>query len=147
MFIRPNYLNIKNIKSKKQTIQRQYTVPKCLQRSRVLSYTVPDNNEAVFFLYYIGRYNNEPIYKYGVTTEPLELEFRLFSVGISKFMKLKYKLVEHHVYAFEKFHSEINNLKLNRNLEGYGLTDDNLFALVDNYNFHYISNILDEAFL
>jgi hypothetical protein len=144
MFVKPNY---KNIKIHKKTIQRHYTIPKCLQRSRVLSYTAPDNNEAVFFLYYIGRYNNEPIYKYGVTTDPLELEFRLFSVGVSRFMKLKYEPVDHHVYAFEKFHSEINNLKLNRNLDHYGLSEDNLFALVDNYSFHYISNILDEAFL
>jgi hypothetical protein len=119
---------------------------KTARSTKIVKYTAPDYNEAVFYIYYIGRYNDELIYKYGVSTDIIKTESRFLNYGIDKFMKIKIEPIEHHVYAIDKFSLHLQNLKIYRTLNINDKYISNLFALTDNYNYYYISDILNDAF-
>jgi hypothetical protein len=99
-----------------------------------------DNNELMFYVYFIGYIDQELVYHYGTSHDILKTELNMVNHGIEKFIKIDTQPLDYHVYAEHHFDTEIKQLKLHRNLP---LT--NVFALADNYSFYYIQDILNQV--
>jgi hypothetical protein len=108
--------------------------------------TVIDNNEASFYLYYIGRYNDKLHYHYGVTYDKTYTELTLMSNGINKFINIYSEPIDHYVYAYDTFKNEVANIGLDTKFSINDKCIDDVFVLKDDYHFNYINSIFCEVF-
>jgi hypothetical protein len=134
-FHKPKYITMPPICSTKS---HQETL---INRSPII-----DNNEAVFYVYYIGYQNNELLYHYGVSTDLALIELKLHSYGINKYIKVYYEVLDHHVNAEENFSKTIKDLNMHRTLYINNQTINNVFTISNGYSFHYVKGILNDVF-
>lgn len=109
--------------------------------------SVLDNSENVFYIYYIGRYDEEPIFHYGITPDLYSREFELRKHGIEKFIMCRYDVIDHHVWVKDIFEKHIDKFGIQRTIASGDLILHDNFALADDYNYHRITYVLDDLFV
>ena len=67
-----------------------------------------DSHNKTLFLYYLGRYNNYPLYYYGETYDLYDTEFKIKKT-LPYYKKITTIPVGDHVYAKENFDKFVNN--------------------------------------
>lgn len=102
------------------------------------SQVMHDGNEDMFYMYYIGQYNNELIYHYGVSNDLSIVEMRMLHNRVHPWILIRYDVLEHHVYTKDRFKAALEDLGLQRDV-----VMPDTFALASDYNTFYIADILD----
>ena len=108
-----------------------------------------DHNDNVFYVYYIGRYDDEALYHYGTTTDLLSVELAFQKRGISKYIKCRYEVIDTHVCFKERFDDHVARLGVGRILSKPKNDDvlEDCFALANDCPFSYITGVVDDTFL
>lgn len=70
-----------------------------------------ETHNSIFYIYYLGRYNNKSIFHYGETQDLYGKEF-LLKQKLPIYNKLKAIPIEHNVYGKEKFDNYLKTNKL-----------------------------------
>ncbi len=107
-----------------------------------------DYNENMFYIYYLGRYRNKPIYTYGETTMIETVEFTLHK-NLPFVKKITTHPVDHIVYGKRKFEDFIKNEKLEIDcpVKGIELQSEDFFTTSAEWSISLIKDITDELFM
>lgn len=104
-----------------------------------------DSSENIFYIYYLGRYNNKHTYHYGETHDICNIDFEL-AKKVPLYNKLIYVPINHHVDGYDKFLKFIQENKMVLSLP---LDIDNVFITNDQSSINdvllFVSDIFKEV--
>ncbi len=106
-----------------------------------------DTSENVFYIYYLGRYNNTHTYHYGETNDIYSIEFNL-SKKLPMYKKLTNIPVDSHIDGYDNFSKFLkkNNLITNNFLTKFPIDIENIFTTNDNVSIDEILSFVTETF-
>lgn len=119
-------------KPQKNTCMLNYRPYNSIRRIGVSYKDLPDidASENMFYIYYLGRYNNKAIYHYGETLNLYNVEFNLCK-KLPLYKKLLSIPIDYHGDGKEKFDNFLKQNKLNSilslsNIENIFITSDDV---------------------
>lgn len=101
-----------------------------------------DTSNRMFYIYYLGRYSNKPIFHYGETMDTSLVEFHLRK-KVPIYQKKFYVPVEDRVYGKTQFEKYLKKNNLMTTLPVYGMENLDYFTTNDRIKFH---NVLSELY-
>ena len=131
-------------KPKKNTCMLNYRPYNLCRRIGVSYKDVPDvdASENLFYIYYLGRYNNKAIYHYGETLNLYNVEFDLCK-KLPYYKNLISIPTDYHTDGNEKFANFLKQNKLN-SVFSFGI--ENIFNTSDNVDIDMILASVSEIF-
>jgi hypothetical protein len=99
------------------------------------------NHNNVFYIYYLGRYNNIPMYHYGETNDIYTSEYKLKKT-LPYYKKIKCIPVEDNINGIIKFKKFIEKNKIVFTLD----EDLDVFTTIDDFNIDDILTFSDKIY-
>ncbi len=100
------------------------------------------DNKNVVYLAYIGRYNNEDIYKYGKSVKLFQREYKAHIKTFEIFEMQHVYITDNKDIIEEIFKKELLIRNLNRTMLIQKKKQTELFATSDDYNLDYINRLI-----
>lgn len=99
-----------------------------------------DTSNRLFFVYYLGRYDNRPIFYYGETMDISLIEFHLRK-KVPIYQKKFHVPVEDNIYGKQRFDRYVRRNQLVARLPVHGMEGYDYFTT--NYKLHYKDILLE----
>jgi hypothetical protein len=96
-----------------------------------------DTSNRVFFIYYLGRYSNKPIFHYGETMDTSLVEFYLRK-KVPIYQKKFYVPVEDHIYGKHQFDKYVKTNNLVTKIPVYGMEKLDYFTTNNKIKFQNV---------
>ncbi len=105
-----------------------------------------DTSENVFYIYYLGRYNNTHTYHYGETNDIYSIEFNL-SKKLPMYKKITSIPVDSHIDGYDNFYKFLKKYNLtNKFPNKFSIDIENIFTTNDNVGIDEILSFVAETF-
>jgi hypothetical protein len=100
------------------------------------------DNKNVVYLAYIGRYDNEDIYKYGKSVKLFQREYKAHVKNFELFEMQHVYITDNKDIVEEIFKKELLIRNMNRSLTIYNKKQTELFATSGDYNLEYFNKMM-----
>lgn len=104
-----------------------------------------DNHDMMFYIYYIGRYKNKPIYNYGQTIDIDIVELHLRQ-NVPIYKKKLHIPVEHHVYGKQMFDDYVKMNEIDTQIPIHGMEHVDAFTTNEKFNYKHVLNEIYNIF-
>lgn len=101
-------------------------------------------NENIFYVYFLGRYNNKPFFHYGQSTDISSVEFNI-KKSLPYYDRIIYNPVDHNVCSYNYFDNYLSQKKLKSKLPLIN-NDLDVFTVDENTDFTQIEEIINNLF-
>lgn len=105
-----------------------------------------NNHNNIFFIYYLGKYNNVPVYHYGETSDIYASEYKL-NQSVPYYKNIKCIPIEDNINGMIKFNDfiEKNNYKITSDV--FTLDKDlDLFTTINDFSINDILSFIDDIY-
>ena len=132
------HLSLDTSKMQGRVIPLQKKIPSFYRENDLYKF----DNKNVIYVAYVGKYNNEQIFKYGIISKIFKREYLCHRKNFERFEMVSIKITDNKDVIEELFQKELLMRDLHRNLFINNKRQTELFTINDQYSYDYIQRLL-----